>query len=168
MRIDVGCPILAAAIVAADVLSVARHSNTAITFVADSATPFTGERADAASLFWSFSRVIRALERGGHTLVSICVADLVLVDGCILIPKGCKCEPIVDGKVCVFAPPKPGFVSPELAAVKALPAAIDYRSVYYSLAAFLIYTHGPQTGKLGHALARCLDVNPEERSLAVV
>lgn len=168
MRLDVGNSTLAAAIVAADVLSVAHRSNTVITFVADSVASVSAQ-SDAASQFWSFSRVIRALERGGHTLISICPTNLVLIDGRILIPIGSgSCEPIVDGKVRVYAPPKPGFLSPELAAVKVLPATIDYRSIYYSIAAFLLHTHGLQSGKLHYALTRCLDIDPDERSLAVV
>ena len=172
MRLAVGNPTLAAAIVAADVLSVASaDGKQGVQFVAERCEPWTSSSADdLAAMFWSFSRVIRALERGGHTLISICLEQLAVIDGCVLIPIGGQISPIVGGKVSVYAPPTPTLkelLSPELAAVRRLPAEVDYRGVYYSLAA-LLSTQGMPLGKLGHALKRCLDVNPEERSLAVV
>jgi len=167
MRLCAESPVLAAAIVAADVLSAASSNGRTITFVADSSCPFEALPTDVTPLFWSCSRVIRALERSGYALVSLDKKQLVLVDGCILIPIGGDVSPIVGGKVRVYAPPRPGVLSPELAAVRVLPADVDYRGVYYSLAA--LFDCAPSIGiKLKHALARCLDDDPDERSLAVV
>ena len=69
---------------------------------------------------------------------------------------------------------KTNYNSPELNAVTCIPAKINYKTIYYSLALFILFftnekeNNKLQGTKLFYTLERCLEMNPEKRSILFI
>jgi hypothetical protein len=94
-------------------------------------------------LLFSISRQIFCLEQLGFTFYGLGIKDIIVVNNThFLILNSNYITPINNDKQCIsFLEPflKPSFISPELLSLTSLPAHISYKSIYYSLAALIIY-----------------------------
>jgi uncharacterized protein (DUF2164 family) len=94
-------------------------------------------------LLFSISKQIFCLEQLGYTFYGLGIKDIIVVNNThFLILNTNYITPINNDNQCIsfFEPfSKPSFISPELWSLTSLPAHISYKSIYYSLAALIIY-----------------------------
>jgi hypothetical protein len=134
-------------------------------------------------LMSSMVNLILYLEEQKHTLCTISISDIVVVDKIhFVFMNSTNVVPIVNDYISINAPvEKNDFLSPELKQLKSIPSKIYFTSCYYSLSTVVFYAlfkinYTTDTSelkkvyysKLYFFLLRCLNPDPKKRKLIFI
>ncbi len=99
---------------------------------------------DCLNIIYSFKTQIMYLERNNKTFYNISLDKIVVIDfqHFLYLGNTVSFKEDKNNKQIHFLRPfkKNGFLSPEISSLQVLPAIIDYRSVYFSLASFIYFS----------------------------
>lgn len=90
---------------------------------------------------YSISKQITSLEQKGFTFYGISLKDVVVVNKNIFLFLNTNTILPIENEYITFLCPfeKPYFANPEILAIDFLPCQVNYKCIYYSLAALIIY-----------------------------